>query len=121
MRKGAGRQLPHPGPLLAVRSHFPSPLRSVPAVALGKQKASYEQEAQGQLLILKTVLICLCLISLLLMRRPSAADQAEWLALQLTPKLIRSTGEADSSAISLCDPCPLWLLPKDGHSSLGLR
>lgn len=60
-------QLPRPGPFLAVRSHFPSPLRSVPAVALGKQKASYEQEAQGQLLIPKTVLICLCLISLMLM------------------------------------------------------
>lgn len=64
---GAGRQLPRPGPFLAVRSHFPSPFRSVPAVALGKQKASYEQEAQGQLLIPKTVLICLCLISLMLM------------------------------------------------------
>lgn len=66
-REVARRQLPRPGPFLAVRSHFPSPLRSVPAVALGKQKASYEQEAQGQLLIPKTVLICLCLISLMLM------------------------------------------------------
>lgn len=33
----------------------------------GKHKASYEPEAQGQLLIPKMVLICLCLISLMLM------------------------------------------------------
>lgn len=50
-----------------VKLHFLSPPRSAPAAAPGKYKASYEQKAQGQLLILKMVLICLCLISLMLM------------------------------------------------------
>ena len=52
----------------AVKPHFLSPPRSIPAAAPGNQKASSEQEAQGQLLILKTVLICVCLISLMLIR-----------------------------------------------------
>lgn len=50
-----------------VKSHFLFPPRSASAGTPGKHKASYEKEAQGQQLILKTVLIYLCLISLMLM------------------------------------------------------
>lgn len=50
-----------------VKPPFLPPARAAPAAAPGKHRASYEQEAQGQLLILKTILICLCLISVMLM------------------------------------------------------
>ena len=98
------RQLPRAPPRhapSAVKPHFPSSSRSTPAAAPGNQKASSEQEAQGQLLILKTVLICPCLISLMLIPAAPTSTLGCWPSLvtffPLSLRLIKSRDKADSS------------------------
>lgn len=89
-----------PGRALSlVKPHFLSLPRSAPAAAPGNHTTSSEQEAQGQLLILKTVLICLCLISLMLMlAAPSLLTKLSNFLFGLSLQLIRSKDEAHSSS-----------------------
>ena len=117
---GAERQLLRAPPChtpSAVKPHFLSPPRSTPAAAPGNQKASSEQGAQGQLLILKTVLICPCLISLMLIPAAPTSTLGCWPSLvtffPLSVRLIKSRDKADSSGnLSLVTLALCVLLPR---------